>query len=212
MGEGKENMDIFELWLGRSGGLAGLAMLALAVWHMLRSVGRPAGRQTGPGARFLRAPILVLATLLFAAAMLWLWRPLPLALPSPVRLACLALGAALYFASLGLYLWGLRALGAMFTPSSGFGVRLQVGHWLITTGPYALIRHPMYLAVITAGIGGLLLYRTWAMLLFAVAMFGLIVRAHREEETLSAEFGAAWKAYCQRVPAWLPHTLRGGEG
>jgi protein-S-isoprenylcysteine O-methyltransferase Ste14 len=205
-------LDTFELWLGRSGGLAGLATLALAIWHMLRSVGRPAGRQSGPGARFLRAPILALATLLFAAVTVRLWRPLPLAVPAPVRLACLALGALLYFPSLGLYLWGLRALGAMFTPSSGFGVRLQAGHRLITTGPYALIRHPMYLAVITAGIGGLLLYRTWAMLLFAAAMFGLIVRAHREEEALSAEFGAAWEAYCQRAPAWLPHSLREGEG
>ena len=70
----------------------------------------------------------------------------------------------------------------------------------------------MYLAVITAGIGGLLLYRTWAMLLFAVAMFGLIVRARREEEALSAEFGAIWEAYGRRVPAWLPHRLRKGEG
>ncbi|PKO21274.1 MAG: hypothetical protein CVU38_15600 [Chloroflexi bacterium HGW-Chloroflexi-1] len=204
-------MDTLELWLGRIGGLAGLATLALAVWHMLRSVGRPAGRQVGAGARFLRAPILALATLLFVAAMGWLWRPLPLALPAAVRLATLALDALLYFPALGLYLWGLRTLGAMFAPSTGFGVRLHLGHRLITAGPYALVRHPMYLAVITAGIGGLLLYRTWAMLLFAVAMFGLTVRARREEETLAAEFGPAWEAYCQRAPAWLPHRIRRGR-
>ncbi len=96
----------------------------------------------------------------------------------------------------------------MFGPSTGFGVRLQAGHRLITSGPYALVRHPMYLAVITAGIGGLLLYRTWAMLAFAVAMFGLSARAHREEEALAAEFGAAWEAYCRRVPAWLPRIFR----
>ncbi len=201
-------MDTFELWLGRIGGAAGLATLALAVWCMLVSVRRPAGRQTGPGARFLRAPILALATLLFAAAMVWLWRPLPLALPAPVRFASLALGALLYFPSLGLYLWGLRTLGAMFAPSTGFGVRLQAEHRLITAGPYALIRHPMYLAVIAAGSGGLLLYRTWAMLFFAVAMFGLAIRARREEEALAAEFGAAWQAYCRRVPAWLPRKVK----
>ncbi len=65
----------------------------------------------------------------------------------------------------------------------------------------------MYLAVITAGIGGLLLYRTWAMLLFAIVMFGLTVRARREEGALAAEFGAAWAAYCRRVPAWLPNKI-----
>ena len=207
-------MNSFELWLRRLGGVAGLATLALAIRHMLTSVRRPAGRQTGPGARFLRAPILGLATLLFAAVMVRLWRPLPLALPARVRAVCLALGALLYFPGLGLYLWGLRALGAMFAPSSGFGVRLQLDHRLVTTGPYAPVRHPMYLAVIAAGAGGLLLYRTWSMLLFAVTMFGLIVRAHREEEALEAEFGAAWEAYRRRVPAWLPQARcvrRGGR-
>ncbi len=205
-------MNALELWLGRCGGVAGIATLAFAIWHMLASVSRPAGRQTGPGARFLCVPLLILATLLFAAAMAWLWRPLPLALPAVVRWACLALGALIYFPSLGVYLWGLRTLGTMFGPSTGFGVRLQAGHRLITAGPYALVRHPMYLAVITAGIGALLLYRTWAMLLFAAAMFGLTVRAHREEETLAAEFGTAWEAYCRRVPAWLPHMRDAGEG
>lgn len=204
-------LNAIELWLGRCSGVAGIATLALAIWHILANVSRPAGRQSGPGARFLRVPLLILATLLFAAAMAWLWRPLPLALPAVVRRTRLALGALVDFPSLGIYLWGLRTLGTMFGPSIGFGVRLQAGHRLITDGPYALVRHPMYLAVITAGIGGLLLYRAWAMLLFAGAMFGLTVRAHREEEMLAAEFGAAWEAYCRRVPAWLPPLRRAGE-
>ena len=201
-------MDTLELWLGRIGGLAGLAAMMLAVWHMLRSVIRPAGRQSGPGARFLRAPILASATVLFVVVMALLWRPLPLTSSVAVRLAFLVSGALLYFPALVLYLWGLWTLGAMFAPSTGFGVRLHVGHQLITAGPYALVRHPMYLAVITAGSGGLLLYRTWAMLLFAAAMFGLTVRARREEEALAAEFGATWEAYCRRVPAWLPRHKR----
>jgi protein-S-isoprenylcysteine O-methyltransferase Ste14 len=205
-------LNAFELWLRYIGGIAGLPTLALATWRMLASVRRPAGRQTGPGARWLRAPILALATLLFATAMVWLWRPLPFALPVPLRVASLALGALLYFPALGLYLWGLRTLGAMFAPSTGFGVRLHAGHRLITTGPYALVRHPMYLAVIATGIGGLLLYRTWAMLAFAAAMFGLTVRARREEAALAPEFGAAWEAYCRRVPAWLPHAFGAREG
>jgi len=200
-------MDTYELWLGRIGGIAGLATLALAIWRMLGSVSRPAGREIGSGARLLRAPILLLMTLAFAVGMVWLWRPLPVVLPMAGRIVCLALGALLYFPSLGLYLWGLRTLGVMFAPSSGFGVRLRAEHRLITTGPFAFVRHPMYLAVITAGIGGLLLYRTWAMLLFAMAMFGLTVRGRREEQALAAEFGPAWEEYRRRVPAWLPRRI-----
>jgi protein-S-isoprenylcysteine O-methyltransferase Ste14 len=92
----------------------------------------------------------------------------------------------------------------MFGPSSGFGVRLQVAHRLITAGPYAHIRHPMYLAVIGAGIGSFLLYRTWATLGFAIIMLGLVVRARREEKVLAEEFGPEWKLYTSRAPAWFP--------
>jgi protein-S-isoprenylcysteine O-methyltransferase Ste14 len=66
----------------------------------------------------------------------------------------------------------------------------------------------MYLAVIVAGVGGLMIYRTWAMAVFAVTMFGLVRRALREEHALTAEFGPEWEAYCRRVPGWLPRIGR----
>jgi len=48
----------------------------------------------------------------------------------------------------------------------------------------------MYMGLITASIGGLLLYRTWTMLFLAVLSLALIRRAHLEERQLEAEFGA----------------------
>lgn len=92
----------------------------------------------------------------------------------------------------------------MFGVSSGFGVHLYADHRLITSGPYSVIRHPMYVAVICAGVGGLLIYRTWAMLFFAVNMFGLIVRARREERALAQKFGPIWEEYKRQVPGWIP--------
>jgi protein-S-isoprenylcysteine O-methyltransferase Ste14 len=62
----------------------------------------------------------------------------------------------------------------------------------------------MYLAVIAAGMGGCLLYRTWAALAFAVIMLGLVIRARREEKVLAETFGPEWTAYASRVPAWFP--------
>jgi protein-S-isoprenylcysteine O-methyltransferase Ste14 len=164
----------------------------------------PSGREEGPAARLLRLPVLVAASAAYLAVGILLWRPLPLALGEPFRVSAVALGAALYFPSLGLYLWGLRTLGAMFGAASGFGVRLHADHRLVTGGPFSIVRHPMYAAVILAGLGGLLLYRTWAMLFFAVSMFGLVFRARREERAMEAEFGEAWRAYAERVPAFLP--------
>src|SRR4030042_1345140 len=116
----------------------------------------------------------------------------------------LVIGAPLFFGSLTLYLWGLRSLGEMFGPSSGFGVRLYARHRLVTRGPYSYVRHPMYLGVIGAAIGSLLFYRTWAALALAIMMFGTMVRARREETVLSEELGAEGDEYAAAVPAWLP--------
>jgi protein-S-isoprenylcysteine O-methyltransferase Ste14 len=108
-----------------------------------------------------------------------------------------------------LYLRGLRSLGAMFSPLSGFGVALFTGDQLITAGPYALVRHPMYLGVMLAAWGSLLLYRTRAVLGFSLLMFGLAARARREERVLSEAFGEAWRAYAARVPPWFPRLRIG---
>ncbi len=110
----------------------------------------------------------------------------------------------IYFPALMLYLWGFSTLGKMFSAASGFGVRLYADHRLITSGPFAFVRHPMYLAVIAAGFGALLIYQTWGMAFFASNMLGLIFRTWREEQILEAEFPEEWDEYCRRVPAWIP--------
>jgi protein-S-isoprenylcysteine O-methyltransferase Ste14 len=197
-----------ELWLNRLGALAGFTTLAIALWGLFRGQTRAAGRETGIAHRYLRWPYLLIATILYVAVCILLWRPLPVVLSWPARLVALILGVLLYFSALTLYLWGMWTLGEMFDASSGFGVRLRAGHRLITRGPYAFVRHPMYLAVITVGLGALLIYKTWAMVFFALNMFGLTVRARREEQALAAEFPEEWEDYCHRVPAWLPCIRR----
>lgn len=96
------------------------------------------------------------------------------------------------------------ALGEMYNVSSRFGAQLYAGHRLVTHGPYALARHPMYLGILFAGAGGLLLYRTWTFLFVPAHFPALVMRARREEEALSATFGQQWQDYCRRVPGWRP--------
>lgn len=201
-------MDVFEIWLYRLGGVAALVALLMAVLGFRRAARHPAGYQSGPAARWLRFPVFLFSALLFISMGYLLWKPLPLNLSSQVRLAFDLAGASIYFPALALYLWGLACLGEMFTASSGFGVRLPEGQRLVTGGPYRYVRHPMYLGVILAGIGGLLLYRTWSMLIFALLMFGLVLRARREEQALRDLLGDEWCAYMGRVPAWLPRFAR----
>jgi len=201
-------LTVIEAWVERLGAILGLGTLAFAVVSMLVAAGRRPAREVGAGARYIRWPILLAATVLFLGAGVALWRPLPIDLASPWRLAALLLGMFVFLLGLSLYLWGLVTLGRMFAPSSGFGVRLQAERRLVTGGPFRLVRHPMYLAVILTFSGGLLVYRTWTMLIFAVGMFGLVVRARREEALLLAEFGDAWSAWARDVPAWVPRPGR----
>jgi protein-S-isoprenylcysteine O-methyltransferase Ste14 len=190
-------------WLARVGAIAGLLTLIFAIVNMLLAQTRPSGQQSGAAAKILRTPYLVLATLLFLFLAYVFWKPLPMQLPEVVQLGLTLLGAILLFPSLGIYVWGLLTLGRNFNASSGFGVRLQQAHQLVTDGPFAYLRHPMYLAVILAGWGGLLMYRTWTMLGCAIMMLGLIYRGQAEEKSLAQAFGAEWEAYRRSVPGWI---------
>jgi protein-S-isoprenylcysteine O-methyltransferase Ste14 len=197
-------VDSIETVLRWLGAIAGLGTLAYAIYKTLLAQKQPTGKQTGAADQLLRTRTLIIATVLFLILAYALWKPLPVLLPWPIRILFVLAGGGVLFSSLLLYLWGLRTLGTNFNASSGFGVRLHQAHQLITHGPYAYIRHPIYLAVILACWGGLLLYRTWTMLIFAVIMLGLIYRANNEEEALAQAFGRVFEDYKHRVPGWIP--------
>ena len=120
----------------------------------------------------------------------------------------LVLGSLLYFPGLAFVLWGRLALGRNYFVSTGMGAQLFEGQQLVTSGPFAIVRHPMYLGLILAALGGLLLYQTWTMLVFSFFAPFVLRRARREEKLLAAAFGKQWQDYCDRVPAFLPRLWR----
>ena len=196
-------------WVGAAGAIGTATAAVIRIW---REQPRTSGRTSGRGASLLtRRRYTVIVTIIYVAAMVLLWKPIPVPLSPTTRFTLDVLGAVILFPSLATYLWGMRTLGTMFGSSSAFGARLYTGHRLITSGPYRIIRHPMYAAVICSGIGGLLIYWTWATLFFAVNMFALTIRAKREERVLSEEFGEEWEEYKRRTPGWIPR-LRAARG
>ena len=103
---------------------------------------------------------------------------------------------------------GAAELGKNYFVSAGFGAQLFKEHQLITSGPYAIVCHPMYTALFLAALGGLLLYLTRAMLVFSLYAPLTAVRAWHEEQELAGEFGEQWKDYCKRVPAFIPRLRK----
>jgi len=198
-------LDLFEKWVGRIGAVAGLLTVAIALWQgVWQGLRHTPGRTTGMAGKVLRAPMLVVFGFVWIGLLFVLWRPLPLTLSNPTRAIALAVGTLLYFLGLALYLWGGYTLGEMYKPSTSLGVQLNLGHRLVTHGPFAYVRHPLYLGLQVAGLGGLVLYRNWTFAFVFVGFLGLVLRARREEQALAAEFGEEWDDYCQQVPAWLP--------
>ena len=77
---------------------------------------------------------------------------------------------------------------------------------LITNGPYALVRHPLYtgVALLVLPWFGFLL-NSWLGLLIGIVLYiGSRLFAPEEEKLLSNTFGSAWDEYCKKVKiAWL---------
>ena len=76
---------------------------------------------------------------------------------------------------------------------------------LVTDGPYAISRNPMYLGMVLAGLGAALITATLAGVILAAA-FALVVRYRYiayEERAMRLKFGARYEDYCRRVGRWL---------
>ena len=199
----------FIRWVGVG---IGLATLAIALWQgVWRGLQRPPGRTTGSAGKILRAPLLLGGGLLWIGICFVLWQPFPLLLSTSGRMVSLMIGGLLYFLGLALYLWGAKTLGTMYKPSSAFGVQLNMDHKLITYGPFAFVRHPLYLGLQITAVGGSLIYRNWTFVFLVVNFLGLFIRARREEQALAAEFGKEWEMYASQVPAWNPRFRRKGK-
>ncbi|MFZ5590010.1 MAG: methyltransferase family protein [Pseudomonadota bacterium] len=81
----------------------------------------------------------------------------------------------------------------------------QHAHALATSGPYAHIRHPQYLAFVLIMFGFLLQWPTLLTLaMFPVLVFMYAHLARREERELEAEFGAEYRHYAVCIPAFIP--------
>ncbi len=77
---------------------------------------------------------------------------------------------------------------------------------LVTSGPSALVRHPIYSAWIVFIVPGLtLLAHSWPLLLTPLpAWIVFKLRIHREDEYLMHQFGESYLAYRQRVNELIP--------
>lgn len=107
----------------------------------------------------------------------------------------------------------LQALGVLCIFANGAGtwwtfrenafaapvVKIQQGQTAIDTGPYAIVRHPMYASAVLLFIGVPLLLGSWlGLALASVFILAIAWRAVHEEAALRAEL-AGYEAYAARI-------------
>jgi protein-S-isoprenylcysteine O-methyltransferase Ste14 len=106
-----------------------------------------------------------------------------------------------------LFTWWARIhLGRLWSSSVG----RKADHHVVDTGPYAIVRHPIYTGITLASIATAALRGTvGGWLGVAIMTLGWYVKARMEEEFLRDELGAeAYGAYARRVPMLVPLARR----
>ena len=168
-----------------------------------QQLNRKAIEQEGIGLFIGRTAVLLFLAVilvLYAYNSAWL-QMFAITLPVWLRWCGLFLGLV----GFSLWTWTQAVLGKEWSPL------LQVGdqHRLVTNGPYAWVRHPMYTAMFVVGIALALLSANWCFVLFAIAMIiGFMLRAPREEQMMLAAFGKPYADYIRKTGRFFPrlHT------
>jgi protein-S-isoprenylcysteine O-methyltransferase Ste14 len=114
--------------------------------------------------------------------------------------------AGLTLAGLLFTWWARIYLGRLWSSS----ITRKQGHRVIDTGPYRLVRHPIYTGLIgaTLATGGAIATVTSLLGALLIA-FGLWQKARMEESFLMSELGAdAYGPYCRSIPMFVPFLPR----
>lgn len=126
-------------------------------------------------------------------------------MPRAAEEALAAVTIAIAIASVAFCFAAALALGKQWA----LVARLVESHELITRGPYAVVRNPIYLAMFGMMVATGLAVSRWQALALGIAIFlaGNEIRIRSEEKLLRGAFGRAFEEYARRVPAFLPRLF-----
>ena len=120
----------------------------------------------------------------------------------PVGVVAQLVGGALSLFGVAFSLWAIVTLGRHYD----LLLEVHAGHELVRTGPFAIVRHPVYTGLALHFLGACL--ATGNILLILGTLFGsfpaFYLRARAEEKLLRGEFGAAYDAYARKVGMLVP--------
>jgi protein-S-isoprenylcysteine O-methyltransferase Ste14 len=104
-----------------------------------------------------------------------------------------------------LFHWSSKTMGKNWS----IVARTRDDHQLVETGPFAYVRHPIYVALFFFMLAFAIAYGHWLALIPGVPLyiFGTVMRIRYEEALLRAQFGAAYDDYARRVSRFIPGVI-----
>ena len=172
-----------------------IALVLIAYWKIsARRIKKDRVRQTIPWSRLL---IAVLAVLILLADRL----PFAQAHLVPPSLVIMSIGTCLEIAGIALAVWGRHQLGANWSSAAS----VKEGHELVISGPYRVVRHPIYAGFLWAMLGAALMEKglLWiAGLAILIPLF--VYRMRAEENLMSAEFPDQYPEFQRRTKRVIP--------
>ena len=129
----------------------------------------------------------------------WLYRQL-----WPEGLWPFWIGAAVTVGGLLFAVWARRHLGRNWSNA----VTIKQGHELIITGPYSLVRHPIYTGILSGFLGtAIALSQVRGVIGFVLIFVVLWTKLRVEEEWMRSQFGETYATYANQTTALVPYLF-----
>lgn len=103
-------------------------------------------------------------------------------------------------------IWMIQSAVSALGRQWSLTARVLEEHSLVTSGPYRLVRHPIYTGMVGMLLGSGILVSRWESVVVGAAVFlcGTVIRVRIEERLLRAVFGTDYENYARKVPALIP--------
>lgn len=156
-------------------------------------------RTQSAGSRLLEIlPLLVVFVLLRGDSTLLRWTSMRFV---PDTLGWQSLAAAVTVAGVLVAIWSRFYLGGNWSAT----VTVKQDHELIRSGPYSVVRHPIYSGLLLALLGtALAVGEIRGLLAVALALLAWKIKSRREESFMESEFGEQYVQYRQNVKGLVP--------
>lgn len=177
--------------------------IAFFLYWQIKAVDTKTTRRLEPAAsRALRVVLFLIAIALLAFPNIpahWLYFEL-----WPQGLVPFWVGAGVLVAGLLFAVWAREHLGRNWSRS----VTIKEGHELIKTGPYAVVRHPIYTGILAGFLGtAIAVSQVRGGIVLALIFLVFWAKLRMEEEWMRSQFGETYAAYVQETKALVPYVL-----